>query len=423
MTDSFVSEEKLRIMTEGKARIFAYTLPSKNDEDTVDTENLDSWELKDVPTRGMPVFYNPAMVQNRNISVMAVHAWKGKPKSEMNVADAMCGSGIRGIRYLLETGIDGLHVDFVDLNPAATRTCKKNADLNSIDPARYGILTQDANAFLFSQGVVEESRYAIIDVDPFGNPMHYITGALKALRHDHGMLHVNATDLAVLAGVQLKATLRKYQARPLRHVPYHAEVAARILLGAIFRKAMEIDCTIKPLLTLAKIHFIKVILEKVSAIQAANDDLEKRIGYLVHCRDCEEHFTALPGDVHAATCPACDSSHVDAGGLLWLGDIQDKAFCTELCSNFALFKYMRGQKGLGKIIENCAGEAGLPPGSHDIHEIARSLTVSSIPLDVIIDDLKNQGFDAARDALNPIAIKTTASRKIVSNIIAARSNN
>ncbi|HME53359.1 MAG TPA: hypothetical protein VKM55_14140 [Candidatus Lokiarchaeia archaeon] len=420
MTGYIVSEEKLQIVTEGKAKIFAYTLPSRNGEGISEQENLDKWELKDVPTRGMPVFYNPAMVQNRNISVMAVHAWKDKPKGEMNVADAMCGGGIRGIRYLLEAGIDGLHVDFVDLNPAATRTCKKNVDLNGIDSSSYEIYTQDANAFLFSKGVVEENRYAIVDVDPFGNPMHYITGGLKALRHDHGMLHVNATDLAVLAGVQLKATLRKYQARPLRHVAYHAEVAARILLGAIFRKAMEIDCTIKPLLTIAKNHFVKVILEKIHDIESANKDLENRMGYMVHCRECEEHFTALPGDIHDATCPACNSSHVESGGPLWLGDIQDRDFCMDLRSTFGEFSYMRGQKGLGKIIENCAGEARFPPGSHDIHEIARSLTVSSVSLESIIEDLKNQGYNAARAALNPIAIKTTASRKLVSDVIAAR---
>lgn len=418
-------DEKLQIVTEGKAKIFAYMLPSRNDDDTAepDPENLASWELKDVPTRGMPVFYNPAMVQNRNISVIAVHAWNGKPKGEMNIADAMCGSGIRGIRYLLETGIDDLHVDFVDLNPAATRTCKKNVDLNEIDSSRYEIHAQDANAFLFSKGIVEESRYGVVDIDPFGNPMHYITGALKALRHDHGMLHVNATDLAVLAGVQLKATLRKYQAQALRHVAYHAEVAARILLGAIFRKAMEIDCTIKPLLTIAKNHFVKVILEKIRNIDKANDDLESRIGYMVHCRDCEEHFTALAGDIHDATCPACNSLHVDSGGLLWLGDIQDKDFCMDMRSNFGAFSYMRGQKGLGKILENCSGEAGFPPGSHDIHEIAKSLTVSSVPLENIIEDLQNQGFIAARDALNPTAIKTTASRKIVADIINSRAKN
>nr|MDO8114748.1 hypothetical protein [Candidatus Sigynarchaeota archaeon] len=410
--------QKLQLVDEGKARIHAYLLPAKEQLAHGEEENLDKWEQKVVPTRGMPVFYNPAMVQNRNISVLAVHAWKEKVKGVISIADAMCGAGIRGIRYLLEAGPGNIHVDFVDLNPAATRTCKDNVALNNIEPALCDIHTQDSNAFLFGRGIEEESRFAVVDIDPFGNPMHYITSGLKALRYNRGLLHVNATDLAVLCGVHMKATLRKYQSKPLRNVHYHAEMAARVLAGAIFRKAMEIDCTIKPLITVARHHFVKIILEKISSINKANEDLEHNLGYILHCRECKDHAiieTKAMAITHA--CPSCNSPNIQLGGPLWIGKIQDGEFCTALRDNFKAFMYMQGKQELKKLLGECTDEAGMPPLSHDIHEICESLKLSPPSMDAILDQLKAQGWPVSRDSINPRAIKTAARRNDIARIL------
>jgi tRNA G26 N,N-dimethylase Trm1 len=109
-------DDKLQLVTEGKARFRAFLLPEKDGGEAGDEGDGDlaRWEQRGVPSRSMPVFYNPAMVVNRNVSILAVNSWKGKPNGPMNICDAMCGAGIRGIRYLLESGIEGAHVDFVD---------------------------------------------------------------------------------------------------------------------------------------------------------------------------------------------------------------------------------------------------------------------------------------------------------------------
>jgi tRNA (guanine26-N2/guanine27-N2)-dimethyltransferase len=414
-------DDKLQLVTEGKARFRAFLLPDKAEVNESEEEGLDKWEQRGVPTRSMPVFYNPAMVVNRNISVLAVNAWKGKPSGQMNLCDAMCGAGIRGIRYLLESGIDGAHVDFVDLNPAAIRSCKENIELNQIPASSYKTHIQDANAFFFSRGVYEDDRFAVIDLDPFGNPMPYVDGALKALQREHGLLHVNATDLAVITGVHRLATLRKYQVTPMRNVPHHAEISARVLIGAIFRKAMEQDISIKPLFTIARHHFVKVILERVSSIEQANADRQQSLGYLMQCRACKDHFAIGVDDLPAAKeCPVCKSPRVDHAGPLWTGELEDGDFCTALAGNFKDFRYMKGKQETAKLLGLAAGAAGFPPGSHDAHEIAKSLNVSPPSMDEIIDGLHHAGFKAARDAINPTAIKTTATRADVAGIIRER---
>lgn len=413
-------DDKLQLVTEGKARFRAFLLPGKGESEPGGERKggLERWEERGVPTRSMPVFYNPAMVVNRNISVLAVNAWKGKPIGRMDVCDAMCGAGIRGIRYLLESGIDGVHVDFVDLNPAAIRSCRENIELNQIPSSAYETHVQDANAFLFSRAVHEESRFAVVDLDPFGNPLPYVDAALKALRREHGLLHVNATDLAVITGVHRQATLRKYQATPMRDVPHHAEISARIVIGAIFRKAIEQDITIKPLFTIARHHFVKVIMERVSSIERANADRQHSMGHLMQCRSCKDHFAIGIDDfLGAKECPACGSSRVDAAGPLWTGDLQDGGFCSAMAGNAKDFRYMAGKQETAKVLGLAAGAAGFPPGSHDVHEVAESLGVSPPSMDELIEGLRLAGFKAARDVINPTAVKTGASRTDVARVI------
>ncbi len=413
-------DDKLQLVTEGKARFRAFLLPGKDGGEAGEEVEggLDKWEQRGVPTRSMPVFYNPAMAVNRNISVLAVNAWRGKSNGTMNICDAMCGAGVRGIRYLLESGIEGTHVEFVDLNPAAIRSCRENIELNQIPASAYETHVQDANAFLFGRAVHEEDRFAVIDLDPFGNPMSYVDGALKALQREHGLLHVNATDLAVITGVHRLATLRKYQVTPMRDVPHHAEISARIVIGAIFRKALEQDITVKPLFTIARHHFVKVILERVSSIERANADRQHSFGFLMQCRECKDHFAIGFDDLRGAMeCPACKSPRVDRAGPLWTGEIEDGEFCAAVAANFKDFRYMKGKQETAKLLGLAAGAAGFPPGSHDAHEVAESLNMSPPSMDVIIEGLHRAGFKAARDVINPTAIKAKATRADVASVI------
>jgi len=54
-------------------------------------------------TAKAPVFYNPAMELNRDLSVAAISVFKSRVDHDIFVCDAFGGTGIRGIRYAKRT--------------------------------------------------------------------------------------------------------------------------------------------------------------------------------------------------------------------------------------------------------------------------------------------------------------------------------
>jgi len=73
----------------------------------------------------MPVFYNPVMQLNRDISVILLKALRFNGKA----LDLMSASGSRAIRLKKETKAD---VTANDINPSARKLIKKNASLNKV---------------------------------------------------------------------------------------------------------------------------------------------------------------------------------------------------------------------------------------------------------------------------------------------------
>jgi len=72
-----------------------------------------------------PIFYNPRMVLNRDISVVITKLAKVR-----RALDAFTASGVRGIRYALEGGVE--EVSFNDRNVEALQLAQKNAELNQV---------------------------------------------------------------------------------------------------------------------------------------------------------------------------------------------------------------------------------------------------------------------------------------------------
>ncbi|MBC7119607.1 MAG: 50S ribosomal protein L11 methyltransferase, partial [Methanobacteriaceae archaeon] len=107
-----------------------------------------------------PVFYNPIMELNRDISVLAIQQFQKERKSRIKIADLFAGSGIRGIRYRLE--IEGTErVLANDINPTAVEFIKRNSELNK---APIDITMEDANILLRKN----KGAFDVVDIDPFG---------------------------------------------------------------------------------------------------------------------------------------------------------------------------------------------------------------------------------------------------------------
>ena len=124
---------------------------------TYDKENLKTvkeglTEVKfpefDKVSSDAPVFYNPKMELNRDISILAIQTFQKELSQRINVADVFGGSGIRGIRYKKE--IDNIgNVAVNDINPLANEFTKINALHNNIDikEDNFEIFSHEANNF------------------------------------------------------------------------------------------------------------------------------------------------------------------------------------------------------------------------------------------------------------------------------------
>ena len=207
-------------------------------------------------TKKDEVFYNPRMKTGRDISVLVVQAFLNlyHKRDKAYIADALAGSGVRGLRYAKELKFNGeLKVFLNDLNPNAYEKILNNAKLNEIN--NIEVFNEDANTFL--------SRhfrfFNVVDLDPFGSPAPYIEQGIRALVTRNGLLCLTATDTAALCGRAKKSCLRKYLAYPLFGRDCH-EFALRVLVGYVMRIATKYELALKPVFCHATDHYVRVYL-------------------------------------------------------------------------------------------------------------------------------------------------------------------
>lgn len=111
-------------------------------------------------TAKAPVFYNPAMTLNRDISVLLCKVLK--PES---VVDLLAATGVRGLRIKKEAKVKNVYVN--DANPVAVSFIKKNAKLNKLKVSIYGLR---AHEFLATRYKLKHKKFDYVDIDPFGTP-------------------------------------------------------------------------------------------------------------------------------------------------------------------------------------------------------------------------------------------------------------
>ncbi len=354
-----------------------------------------------------PVFYNPAMEMNRDISVAATSAFikRSKPDPEKTVryVDALSASGIRGLRISNETGI---HTTLNDWNEDAYRLIKQNIEKLNIGN-RTVASHRNANVLL------HEKYFNIVDLDPFGTPAPFLAAAARSVIN---LLEVTATDTAPLCGAHLNSGIRKYAAVPFNN-EYHSEMGVRILLGKIARELSLHDKAMVPLLSHATRHYVRTYLEiKRGAKQA--DRMLKKMGFIAHCLSCG-HREARYGLTPAIEekCDLCGEKNIVAGPL-WLGKLHNPEFCSETISEIE--DRCPGTRELAiRMLEFCRDELDIPM-FYDQHLICKKLGVSASTIDKLITALQSNGFRASRTHFTGTSFKTDAKipdiKKIILNI-------
>ena len=171
-----------------------------------------------------PVFYNPHMEMNRDLSILAIQVFQKEQDREINICDLFGGSGIRGVRYKNE--IDGVgEVSINDISETANHYERHNIELNNLSDVE--VYQHDASMFLR----MKRGEFDVIDIDPFGTPSPFLDSAGYCARRN-SLLCVTATDTSALCGTYEEPCIRKYNAKPYKSEYCH-ENGIRILAGFV----------------------------------------------------------------------------------------------------------------------------------------------------------------------------------------------
>lgn len=342
-----------------------------------------------------PVFYNPKMELNRDISILALQTFQKRENRDLTVCDLFGGSGIRGVRYKNE--IDGISEAFInDISETANEFEKINVELNNLDD--ISISQNDASLFLRSN----RGKFDIIDIDPFGTPSPFLDAAGYCARRN-SLLCVTATDTSALCGTYKEPCIRKYNAKPYKSEYCH-ENGIRILAGYTALTLAKYKKYIRVLLSHSTEHYMRLYIEVLKGSKATDESLEN-IGYVSHCKEClyRETSKGMATGLND-TCPECGEKLIHAGPM-WLGPIQDKDFIGEMIEE-AEFKTLNTKEKILKLLNSCLKEAESEITFYDVHTLCRVLKISAPKFDLIIEKIKEKGYNVEKTHYSPLGIKT-----------------
>jgi len=342
-----------------------------------------------------PVFYNPIMALNRDLSVLVLKILDSK-----KVLDALSATGVRGIRYALETKAEEIWLN--DINPNAFELIIKNLENNfgekPILEREMAIITEERKIIATNKDanllMAKKFRYFdFIDLDPFGSPMEFLDSALRSVKR-RGTIAITATDTAPLCGAHSKACVRKYNSRPLRGELCH-ESGLRILIGTVARYAAKYDLGIKVLVAYYKDHYFRAFLQLKDGAKEGDKSL-MNLGYV--------YFDTKNGkfEIEKKFLP----SKPNAFGPLWLGPIKNQKFIEKMILKSEECELAQKKKALNflnTLLEELDG-----PFFYDTHALARRNSLEVRKLSDIGAILQEKGYKVSRTHFSPTAIKTDA---------------
>jgi len=321
-------------------------------------------------SRSLPVFYNPLMKLNRDISVILLNTLGRR----FSVGLPLAATGIRGIRFMLELK-KTCTVSMNDHSKEAFCLMKKNLRQNKVRGCEVHNL--DANLFLLGS-----SGFDYIDIDPYGSPNPFLDSAIKRLSRN-GILAVTATDTAPLCGTYEKACQRKYWAVP-RRGPQMYETGLRILIRKIQLIGAQYDRALFPLYSYFRDHYFRIFLIS----KKSKTDVDKII------------------DLHG--------TYNDAGPM-WLGELWDARLAKDMYTQNQLPENNR----LLKIISE-ESKVGVV-GYHDLHSIAARHKLRHNPRkEDLLKILKSKKCRATETHFMGTGIRSNIEEKALIGIIQSR---
>ena len=225
--------------------------------------------------RGSGAFFNSLQVLQRDLSVLAVRTHLDTlgtsqaaqvKKNGFSVLDAMCGGGVRAVRYALECP-QVVRCVAVDLNPASVATARKTVEASLSAATQAGraspvveVLNGDCNRVMASMG---GRPFGAVDLDPCGSPDPFLDEAVRCVASG-GLLAVASTEDPALDPALCR---RRYggacwsrEAGRCAGAGAANEVFVRLLLSRIIAAARAAGRRATPLLSLNLDFFRRVFV-------------------------------------------------------------------------------------------------------------------------------------------------------------------
>jgi tRNA (guanine26-N2/guanine27-N2)-dimethyltransferase len=315
----------------------------------------------------------------------------------------MTGSGVRAVRYLLETP-NVEHVVAADREDIAVKLAQQTVLLNRLED-RVSVIHSDAHTLLSDHAT---DRFDMIDLDPFGSPAPFFESALRATA-DGGVITATATDMGPLSGARPTACMRKYGISPIR-TEFEKELAVRTLASCLSTTACSAELGIRIVFSHATDHYARLYAVVRKGRKSANQTLAN-LGYLTYCPTCLFRSETKSISSVRSECVNCGAP-ARIGGPFWLGSIWDKETVesmVQLTPALVSTRLSAIQKILGRVQE----ELNSPSFYYTTDAMASLYGAKPPSLALLTELLRTSGYQAARTHFSSTGFRTNASLQAI----------
>ena len=337
-------------------------------------------------------FYKPKSKIVRDLGVLAALVYKQQHK-HLRVLEAMAGSGIRSLRYYLESQANFVWTN--EGNYELSSLLTKNLQ-NTIANDCYRLTHWDAHRVFFDC-FNRRDYYDLVDVDCFGTAAPYLSTMLWATKID-GLMYLTSTDGRTLVGRTPDKSLQAYGAYPRSH-PAIQEQALRLIIGSIAQQAGTKGLGIEPIFALfaGETYRVMVRLLRYPNLTEAN------YGFIGYCHRCGDYQTINWRKLGKVVCPH-DGSAVVVSGAMWLGALHQPEYLHQMKAIAQKFQWSE----VTKLLSTMIAEAYLPPYFFTLQEIGKRGKLDLPKKAYLLQRLQEKGYQASATHINPEAIKTNA---------------
>nr|XP_043634246.1 tRNA (guanine(26)-N(2))-dimethyltransferase [Erigeron canadensis] len=350
-------------------------------------------------------FFRHESATGRDLGVLAAALHK-RSNGQLRVLDAMCGCGIRSLRYLAESKADFVLAN--DANEECNGVIVSNlSSVSSESEGRWKVSHSVANRVL-AEKYIERDFYDFIDVDSFGSDSSFFRFAFDTVKLG-GLLYITSTDGFSSGGHRPNHSLAAYGAY-IRPLPYSNEIGLRMVIGGAMREASVLGYHVSPLFSYYSYHgpVFRVLLR----LNRGKPPHGMQYRFICYCESCG-HSQAISWEkLGQITCP-CGSDVPDSlvvSGPLWTGPLHCASYLTEMLTLAGEWGWLGdGTKNdLDKLLRRMIDESdpSLLFGYIQLDEIASRAKVNSPPILTIMNAIQQEGYAISRSHISNNAIKT-----------------